>query len=73
MDFPLANIGHNLPTLWATVAGNLFDLGEATGLRLEHLALPPALRARFDLRVGSSSRWVSRMADGRLLQLKPYG
>ena len=23
VDFPLANIGHNLPTLWATVAGNL--------------------------------------------------
>ena len=48
VDFPLANIGHNLPTLWATVAGNLFDLGETTGLRLEHLALPPAFRARFE-------------------------
>ena len=32
-----------------------------------------ALRARFDLRVGSSSRWVSRMAAGLLLQLQPYG
>jgi hypothetical protein len=31
------------------------------------------LRANFDLRVGSTARWVSRMADGRLLQLKPYG
>ena len=31
------------------------------------------LRARFELRVGSSSRWVSRMSDGTLLQLKPYG
>ncbi len=48
VDFPLANIGHNLPTLWATVAGNLFDLGETTGLRLEHLALPPTFRARFE-------------------------
>jgi ribulose-bisphosphate carboxylase large chain len=48
VDFPLANIGHNLPTLWATVAGNLFDLGETTGLRLEHLALPRAFRDRFE-------------------------
>ncbi|MEZ5643670.1 MAG: RuBisCO large subunit C-terminal-like domain-containing protein [Burkholderiaceae bacterium] len=48
VDFPLANVGHNLPTLWATVAGNLFDLGETTGLRLERLELPPALRNRFE-------------------------
>lgn len=48
VDFPLANIGHNLPTLAATVAGNLFDLGETTGLRLERLQLPPALRHRFE-------------------------
>jgi ribulose-bisphosphate carboxylase large chain len=48
VDFPLANIGRNLPTLWATVAGNLFDLGETTGLRLERLELPSAFRARFE-------------------------
>jgi ribulose-bisphosphate carboxylase large chain len=48
VSFPLANIGVNLPTLAATVAGNLYDLGEATGVRLEHLALPPAYRARFE-------------------------
>ena len=29
--FPSANIGANLPTLAATVAGNLYDLGEVTG------------------------------------------
>jgi ribulose-bisphosphate carboxylase large chain len=46
--FPVANIGHNLPTLAATLAGNLFDLGETTGVRLEHLALPAAFRARFE-------------------------
>jgi len=48
VSFPLANIGANLPTLAATVAGNLYDLGEATGVRLEHLALPAAYRARFE-------------------------
>lgn len=32
-----------------------------------------SLRERFPLKVGSASRWVSRMPDGTLLQLKPYG
>ena len=48
VSFPLANIGRNLPTLWATLAGNLFDLGESTGVRLEHVAIPPGFRARFE-------------------------
>jgi ribulose-bisphosphate carboxylase large chain len=47
--FPTANIGANLPTLAATVSGNLYDLGEVTGLRLESLQLPAAYRARFDM------------------------
>jgi ribulose-bisphosphate carboxylase large chain len=42
--FPVANVGVNLPTLAATVAGNLFDLGEVTGLRLESLRLPGSYR-----------------------------
>jgi ribulose-bisphosphate carboxylase large chain len=46
--FPAANIGENLPTLAATVAGNLYDLGEATGVRLERLRIAPAFRARFE-------------------------
>lgn len=32
-----------------------------------------ALRERFDLRVGSASRWVNRLPDGTLLLLKPHG
>ncbi len=48
VSFPVANIGDNLPTLAATVAGNLYDLGEATGVRLERLRLDPAFRARFE-------------------------
>jgi ribulose-bisphosphate carboxylase large chain len=48
VSFPLANIGHNLTALAATVAGNLYDLGETTGLRLEHLQIPQAFRDRFE-------------------------
>jgi ribulose-bisphosphate carboxylase large chain len=40
--FPLDNVGMNLPTLLATVAGNLFELREFSGLRLLDLVLPPA-------------------------------
>jgi ribulose-bisphosphate carboxylase large chain len=46
--FPIANIGANLPTLVATVAGNLFDLGETTGVRLLSVEMPDAYRARFE-------------------------
>src|SRR3546814_10330952 len=46
--FPPANIGANLPTLASTVAGNLYELGEVHGLRLETLQVPAAYRARFD-------------------------
>lgn len=48
VSFPIANIGANLPTLAATVAGNLFDLGETTGLRLLSLDFPPGYRDRFE-------------------------
>lgn len=47
VSFPLANLSHNLTALAATVAGNLFDLGEATGVRLQRLHIPPAWRAAF--------------------------
>ncbi|WP_417277084.1 ribulose-bisphosphate carboxylase large subunit family protein [Castellaniella sp.] len=46
--FPVANVGANLPTLAATVAGNLYDLGEVTGMRLDTLQVPAAYRAQFD-------------------------
>lgn len=49
ISFPIANVGTNLPTLAAVVAGNLFDLGEVTGLRLDSIALPSRYRTRFPL------------------------
>jgi ribulose-bisphosphate carboxylase large chain len=47
--FPVPNVGVNLSTLAATVAGNLFDLGEVTGLRLQSLKLPGAYRKQYPL------------------------
>ena len=38
--FPIENVGPNLPVLLATLAGNLFELGEVTGLRLLDLNMP---------------------------------
>ncbi len=45
--FPIDNVGANLSSLMATVAGNLFELGEVTGLRLLDIDLPPDYVARF--------------------------
>jgi ribulose-bisphosphate carboxylase large chain len=45
--FPTANIGRNLPTLAATLAGNLYDLGETTGVRLLKIELTTDFRDRF--------------------------
>ena len=69
ISFPTANIGANLPTLAATVAGNLYDLGEVTGLRLESVRIPQAYRAQFDLPrhgVAGTCR-LTGVADGPLV------
>ena len=47
IGFPVHNVGPNLPTLLATVAGNLFELGEVTGLRVLDLDLPADYAAQF--------------------------
>ncbi|WP_238926460.1 ribulose-bisphosphate carboxylase large subunit family protein [Achromobacter xylosoxidans] len=67
--FPVANIGPNLPTLAATVGGNLYDLGEVTGLRLEQMELPSDYRAQFEMpRVGvAGTRQLTGVASGALV------
>lgn len=40
LSWPVDNIGPSLPNLMATVAGNLFELKQASGLRLLDLRLP---------------------------------
>lgn len=42
LSWPLDNIGPSLPNLLATVAGNLFELRQFSGLRIEDLRLPRA-------------------------------
>ncbi len=69
VQFPTANLRANLPTLVATVCGNLYDLGEVTGLRLESVRVPSAYRERFDLpRVGiAGTRAATGVARGALV------
>ena len=40
LSWPLANLGPSLPNLVATVAGNLFELRQFSGLRIEAIRLP---------------------------------
>lgn len=42
LSWPIANLGPSLPNLVATMAGNLFELRELSGLKLLDLKLPPA-------------------------------
>ena len=75
LSFPVANVGANLPTLASTVSGNLYDLGEVTGLRLESMQLPARYRARFDMpALGlAGTRRLTGVAQGALVGtiLKP--
>lgn len=40
LSFPYENVGPSLPVLMSTVAGNLFELGQFSGLRLVDMQLP---------------------------------
>ena len=42
LSWPLENFGPSLPNLLATIAGNLFELRQVSGLRLLDLAVPRA-------------------------------
>lgn len=69
LSFPIANVGANLGTLASTVAGNLYDLGEVTGLRLLSVRLPSGYRRQFDLpQQGiAGTRALTGVAHGPLL------
>jgi ribulose-bisphosphate carboxylase large chain len=47
LSWPMDNIGPSLPNLMATVAGNLWELRQLTGLRLLDLRLPLAFAATY--------------------------
>ncbi|MBS1855721.1 MAG: ribulose-bisphosphate carboxylase large subunit family protein [Acidobacteria bacterium] len=47
ISWPVSNLGPSLPNLLATVAGNLWELKQFTGLRLLDLKLPPVFLERY--------------------------
>jgi ribulose-bisphosphate carboxylase large chain len=47
IEFPFDNLGCNLPTLAATVCGNLYELREHSGCKLLDLELPEAFARRY--------------------------
>jgi ribulose-bisphosphate carboxylase large chain len=47
LSWPLENIGPSLPNLMATIAGNLFELNQVSGLRITNLKLPPEFAAAY--------------------------
>ncbi|MGO4170785.1 ribulose-bisphosphate carboxylase large subunit family protein [Bosea sp. TAF32] len=69
ISFPVDNVGANLATLAAVVAGNLYDLGEVTGLRLESISLPWSYRQRFPLPAQgiAGTRRLTGVAKGPLV------
>jgi ribulose-bisphosphate carboxylase large chain len=69
LSWPLENLGPCLPTLMATVAGNLYELRQVSGLRLLDLKLPAAFaRAYPGPAFGmEGTRRLSGVASGPLI------
>ncbi|MEY2808555.1 MAG: hypothetical protein RLZ66_66 [Pseudomonadota bacterium] len=69
LSWPLENLGPCLPTLMATVAGNLFELRQVTGLRLLDLQLPPAFAQAYPGPAFgmAGTRQLSGVAQGPLI------
>ena len=47
LSFPFENVGASLPNLLSTVAGNLYELGQFSGLRLVDIEVPDAFAAAY--------------------------
>lgn len=47
LSWPLGNLGPSLPNLMATVAGNLFELKQLSGIRLLDIRLPDAFATEY--------------------------
>ncbi|TDY15519.1 ribulose-bisphosphate carboxylase large chain [Paraburkholderia sp. BL6665CI2N2] len=47
LSWPIENFGPSLPNLMSTIAGNLFELRQVSGLRLTSLKLPPSFAAAY--------------------------
>ncbi len=69
LSWPLANVGPSLPNLMATVAGNLFELRQFSGLRILDLRLPDLFATtypgpKFGIK---GTRHLTGVADGPLI------
>jgi ribulose-bisphosphate carboxylase large chain len=69
LSWPLDNLGPSLPNLMAAVAGNLFELGAFSGLKLLDLRLPLAFADRYPgPKFGVlGTRRLSGVAEGPLI------
>jgi ribulose-bisphosphate carboxylase large chain len=69
VSFPIHNVGANLPNLYATIAGNLFELGELTGLRVLDIDIPDDYAAQFPGPAFgvAGTRVVTRVSDRPLI------
>jgi len=69
LSWPIENLGACLPTLMATIAGNLFELRQVTGLRLVDLQLPPSFAAAYPGPAFGieGTRRLAGVADGPLI------
>ena len=69
LSWPLANIGPSLPNLMVTVAGNLFELRQFSGLRILDIRLPEAFASAYPgPRFGvAGTRGLSGVSDGPLI------
>ncbi|WP_309119720.1 ribulose-bisphosphate carboxylase large subunit family protein [Paenibacillus sp.] len=47
LEFPMHNFGPSIPNLMATIAGNLYELREFSGLRLLDVELPESFKRRY--------------------------
>lgn len=47
LSWPIANLGPSLPNLLSTIAGNLFELRQVSGLRITGLSLPRSFAAAY--------------------------
>ncbi len=69
LSWPLDNLGPSLPNLVATIAGNLFELSQFSGLRLLDMRLPDAFADAYDgPRFGvAGTRALAGVDDGPLI------
>ena len=66
--FPTENMGTNLPTVLATVAGNLFELREFSGLKLLDLEFPDSFRVHPGPQFGiAGTRRLTGVASGPVI------